>query len=240
MLAHDLQPVLYDLDYRPPSRCRRPRRRATASPVTSRSIPAWAASASVPSVLDRSPRRAAGVGRESTCAGWPVTWRWPTSRKNPSPPRSGPAFRPWSPRCAPPVLPRATPISPTAPPSTAGDLAGCNLVRPGISLYGGLTGTPFEAVVPQRPVMRFVSQVAQLKVVPAGEGISYAHRFVTLARDADRRHSGRLCRRLQPAADQPRRGADPRAARAGGRHRLHGLDHWSMSPPSPTSRSATG
>jgi alanine racemase len=59
------------------------------------------------------------------------------------------------------------------------DLAGCNLVRPGIALYGGLTGTPFETSVPQQPVMRFVSQVAQLKEVPAGEGISYAHRFVT-------------------------------------------------------------
>jgi alanine racemase len=59
------------------------------------------------------------------------------------------------------------------------DLAGCNLVRPGISLYGGLTGIPFEQTVPQRPVMRFLSQIAQLKEVPAGEGISYAHRFVT-------------------------------------------------------------
>jgi alanine racemase len=59
------------------------------------------------------------------------------------------------------------------------ELAGCNLVRPGISLYGGLTGTPFAQAVPQRPAMRFVSQVAQLKAVPAGEGISYAHRFVT-------------------------------------------------------------
>jgi alanine racemase len=59
------------------------------------------------------------------------------------------------------------------------ELAGCNLVRPGISLYGGLTGSPYEQEVPQRPVMRFLSQVAQLKEVPAGEGISYAHRFVT-------------------------------------------------------------
>jgi len=59
------------------------------------------------------------------------------------------------------------------------DLAGCNLVRPGVSLYGGLTGTPFEQDVPQRPVMSFLSQVAQLKEVPAGEGVSYAHRFVT-------------------------------------------------------------
>lgn len=59
------------------------------------------------------------------------------------------------------------------------ELAGCNLVRPGVSLYGGLTGTPFEQEVPQRPVMSFLSQVAQLKEVPAGQGVSYAHRFVT-------------------------------------------------------------
>ncbi len=56
---------------------------------------------------------------------------------------------------------------------------GCNLVRPGISLYGGLTGGPFARPFTQRPVMRFISQVAQLKDVPAGEGISYGHRFVT-------------------------------------------------------------
>ncbi len=59
------------------------------------------------------------------------------------------------------------------------ELNGCNLVRPGISLYGGLTGGPFCKQFSQQPVMRFVSQVAQLKDVPAGEGISYGHRFVT-------------------------------------------------------------
>jgi alanine racemase len=59
------------------------------------------------------------------------------------------------------------------------ELNGCNLVRPGISLYGGLTGGPFASQFTQLPVMRFVSQIAQLKDVPAGEGISYGHRFVT-------------------------------------------------------------
>lgn len=59
------------------------------------------------------------------------------------------------------------------------ELNGCNLVRPGISLYGGLTGGPFATPFSQQPVMRFVSQVAQLKDVPPGEGISYGHRFVT-------------------------------------------------------------
>ncbi len=59
------------------------------------------------------------------------------------------------------------------------ELDGCNLVRPGIFLYGGLTGGPFSRRFTQQPVMRFVSQVAQLKDVPCGEGISYGHRFMT-------------------------------------------------------------
>jgi alanine racemase len=59
------------------------------------------------------------------------------------------------------------------------ELTGCNLVRPGISLYGGLTGGPFANQFTQQQVMRFVSQVAQLKDIPSGEGISYGHRFVT-------------------------------------------------------------
>lgn len=58
-------------------------------------------------------------------------------------------------------------------------LSRCNLARPGISLYGGLTGGPFARQFEQRPVMRFVSQVAQLKDIPSGEGVSYGHRFVT-------------------------------------------------------------
>jgi alanine racemase len=58
------------------------------------------------------------------------------------------------------------------------ELAGCNLVRPGIALYGGLTGGPFVRGLTQQPVMRFVSQVAQLKDILPGEGVSYGHRFV--------------------------------------------------------------
>ncbi len=59
------------------------------------------------------------------------------------------------------------------------ELSGCNLVRPGISLYGGLTGGPFARQFTQQPVMRFVSQVAQLKDLSPGQGVSYGHRFVT-------------------------------------------------------------
>jgi alanine racemase len=58
------------------------------------------------------------------------------------------------------------------------ELTGCNLVRPGIVLYGGLTGGPFVNPFTQRPVLRFVSQVAQLKEVPSGAGVSYGHRFL--------------------------------------------------------------
>lgn len=59
------------------------------------------------------------------------------------------------------------------------ELTGCNLVRPGVVLYGGLTGGPFDSQFTQQPVMRFVTQVAQLKELPPGEGVSYGHRFVT-------------------------------------------------------------
>jgi len=58
------------------------------------------------------------------------------------------------------------------------EVAGCNLVRPGISLYGGLTGGPYPMSFTQQPVMHLRSQVAQLKVIPAGSGVSYGHRFV--------------------------------------------------------------
>ena len=58
----------------------------------------------------------------------------------------------------------------------------CNLVRPGICLYGGLTGGPYAETLSQRPVMSLVSQVAQLKDIPPGEGVSYGHRFVAARR----------------------------------------------------------
>jgi len=53
----------------------------------------------------------------------------------------------------------------------------CNLVRPGIVLYGGLPSEHFAGRLDLRPVMSFRTSVAQLKTVPAGTGISYGHRF---------------------------------------------------------------
>jgi alanine racemase len=53
----------------------------------------------------------------------------------------------------------------------------CNLVRPGIVLYGGLPSGHFAGRLDLKPVMSFRTSVAQLKTVPAGTGISYGHRF---------------------------------------------------------------
>ncbi|NIQ94035.1 MAG: alanine racemase, partial [Desulfuromonadales bacterium] len=58
------------------------------------------------------------------------------------------------------------------------DLPECNLVRPGIVLYGALPSESFRDRLDLRPVMSFRSAVAQVKVVPPGAGISYGHRFV--------------------------------------------------------------
>jgi alanine racemase len=54
----------------------------------------------------------------------------------------------------------------------------CNLVRPGIVLYGGLPAPCFDGRIDLRPVMSFRTSVAQVKKVPAGTGVSYGHRFV--------------------------------------------------------------
>jgi alanine racemase len=59
------------------------------------------------------------------------------------------------------------------------DLPECNLVRPGIVLYGGLPAPLFADRLDLRPVMSFRTAVAQVKTVPAGTGVSYGHRFVT-------------------------------------------------------------
>lgn len=58
------------------------------------------------------------------------------------------------------------------------DLPECNLARPGIVLYGALPSAAFAGRLDLRPVMSFRTSVAQLKRVPAGTGVSYAHRFV--------------------------------------------------------------
>lgn len=54
----------------------------------------------------------------------------------------------------------------------------CNLVRPGIVLYGALPSADFIGAMDLRPVMRLKSRVAMLKWVEPGTSISYARRYV--------------------------------------------------------------
>ncbi len=53
----------------------------------------------------------------------------------------------------------------------------CTLSRPGIMLYGGLPGDDFETRLDLRPVMHLRSEIAQLRHISAGSGISYGHHF---------------------------------------------------------------
>ncbi len=58
------------------------------------------------------------------------------------------------------------------------DIPECNLVRPGIVLYGALPAPCFAGRIDLKPVMSFRTSVAQVKRVPAETGVSYGHRFV--------------------------------------------------------------
>lgn len=58
------------------------------------------------------------------------------------------------------------------------DLPFCNMVRPGIVLYGALPSADFQGKLDLRPVMRLASKVAMLKWVEPGTSVSYARRFV--------------------------------------------------------------
>jgi alanine racemase len=59
------------------------------------------------------------------------------------------------------------------------DLPECNLVRPGIVLYGGLPSVHFAGTIDLRPVMSFRTSVVQVKTIPKGTGVSYGHRFLS-------------------------------------------------------------
>jgi alanine racemase len=54
----------------------------------------------------------------------------------------------------------------------------CNLIRPGISLYGALPSADFNGKMELKPVMHLRSRVAMLKWVDQGNSVSYARRFV--------------------------------------------------------------
>jgi len=54
-----------------------------------------------------------------------------------------------------------------------------DMVRPGIALYGLDPSDKLRLPAGFRPALSFKTQVAQVKLVPAGEGISYGATFVT-------------------------------------------------------------
>ncbi|MDD2851939.1 MAG: alanine racemase [Desulfuromonadaceae bacterium] len=54
----------------------------------------------------------------------------------------------------------------------------CNLIRPGIAMYGSLPSADFQGKLDLRPVMRLKSRIAMLKWVETGSTVSYARRFM--------------------------------------------------------------
>jgi alanine racemase len=62
------------------------------------------------------------------------------------------------------------------------DLPECNLVRPGITLYGALPSADFSGTMDLKPVMTLKSRVAMLKWVDPGTSISYARRYTAGAK----------------------------------------------------------
>ncbi len=57
------------------------------------------------------------------------------------------------------------------------ELPECNLIRPGITLYGALPSPDFSGVMDLKPVMSLKSRIAMLKWVEPGTSISYARRY---------------------------------------------------------------
>ena len=57
------------------------------------------------------------------------------------------------------------------------DMPGCNLIRPGIAMYGALPSADFQGKLDLKPVMRLKSRIAMLKWVEPGSTVSYARRF---------------------------------------------------------------
>jgi alanine racemase len=56
-----------------------------------------------------------------------------------------------------------------------------NVVRPGLGIYGIFPNIELQAQsqIPLKPVMKLKAKVAMVKEVPAGQGVSYAHQYVT-------------------------------------------------------------
>ncbi len=62
----------------------------------------------------------------------------------------------------------------------SGKVSICNMIRPGITLYGALPSPDFEGKMNLRQVMHLKSRVAMVKRVERGTSISYGRKFVTV------------------------------------------------------------
>lgn len=62
------------------------------------------------------------------------------------------------------------------------DIPGCNLIRPGIALYGAIPSSDFQGKLDLHPVMKVKSRIAMLKWVEPDTTISYARRFTAKGR----------------------------------------------------------
>jgi alanine racemase len=85
------------------------------------------------------------------------------------------------------------------------DLPFCNLVRPGISLYGAVPSADFLGKIDLKPVMRLKSKVAMLKWVEPGANVSYARRYTaqqkTLVASVPVGYADGYCRSLTNRGD---------------------------------------
>ena len=54
-----------------------------------------------------------------------------------------------------------------------------DLVRVGLALYGLYPATHLKQTIPLKPVLQVKAKITQVKTIPAGEGVSYGHKFIT-------------------------------------------------------------
>lgn len=96
------------------------------------------------------------------------------------------------------------------------DLPFCNMVRPGIALYGALPSPGFEGKMTLRPVMRLTSRIAMLKWIEPGKSVSYARTFVsgrrTLVASVPVGYADGYCRALSNRGEALVRGMRARVA----------------------------
>ncbi len=54
----------------------------------------------------------------------------------------------------------------------------CNMIRPGLALYGAYSGDELKSVVKLYPVLSLKSRIASIKTLRKGEGLGYNHSYI--------------------------------------------------------------